>query len=173
MKAADRGKRRIALRRIAERDGATTLQLACGPAGDFAHNGGMRDDGDPAVFVLGLAGVVFFDPVRFEDNAVARFDEVVGEFKRSDGGLDLLTKSDGIVIAGFAAEDGDFGRAERRGGERVHVDGEYLRGARSLCNAAATDESLAYEERTADLGARFGVRRCVRSALASGAAKAA
>ena len=96
------------------------LQLACRPAGHLAYHGGMRDDGEPAVFVLRLAGVVFLDPVRLDDDAVARSDEVCREFQCIDRILNLLPKGIGIVIAGFAAEDRDFGGTERGRGERVH-----------------------------------------------------
>ena len=128
VQAADGGKGGIALRRIAERDGTTALELRGSPAGDFAHDGGMRDDGEPAVFVLRLAGVVFFDPVWLEDDAVARFDKFSGKLKGSDGGFDLLTQGGSIVIVSLAAEDGDLGRAKRGRGERVHENEALFKG---------------------------------------------
>jgi hypothetical protein len=82
----------------------------------------MGDDGEPAVFVLGLAGVVFLDPVRLDDDAVARLDEVSGQFKRIDRVQDLLAQCGNVVVGGFATEDGDLGRAERGRGERVHEE---------------------------------------------------
>jgi len=143
VQAADGGKGRVTLRRITQRDGAVALEFARSPAGDLTHDRGMRDDGKPAIFVLGLAGVVLLHPVRLDDDTVTRRDKVGGKFERVDGGFNLLTQRVGIVIAGFAAEDRDFGGAERGRGERVHRNADYLRAACSLCNAAAALESLA------------------------------
>jgi len=143
VQAADSRKRRITLRRIAECDGAVALQFSRRPARHFSHHAGMRDDGEPTVFVFRFAGVVLFDPVGLDDDPVSGRDEVSVQFERVDRGLNLLAQSISIVIAGLAAEDGDFGSTERRRGERVHRNAEYLRAACSLCNAAAALESPA------------------------------
>ena len=71
---AQRGERRIGLRRIADGDAPLPLQLRRDPADDAFDDGRMRDDVLPLVGA-GLAFIVFLDPVRLQHHAVARTDE--------------------------------------------------------------------------------------------------
>ena len=101
-------KRRVALRRIAEGDASPALQLPRSPARDLAHDGGMRDDGEPARFILRSARVVLLYPVRFDHHMLAGADKTLRQLERGHRGLDLALQGLRVIVGGLSSHDGNL-----------------------------------------------------------------
>ena len=92
-----RGKRRVSLRRVTNRDRAAPRQLRAGPADDRLDDGWVSDNVLPLAGA-GVALVVFLDPVRLQHDTVMWADIIIRQTKCIQRLANERVNGGGIVI---------------------------------------------------------------------------
>ena len=80
----------------------------------------MSDDLEPTLFIVGMAEIVFLDPVGLQHHSITGTNEVIRQLQRGDCRIHQLTNGRGVRIVLCPLENGDRGGAKRIWRRSIH-----------------------------------------------------